>query len=71
MSMDLRVFANGTFFCFLDLIKEKVWIISVFENLRFNKEVWINHDSVASRGAVGRTPSIVRLQTRIRRKDGS
>ena len=30
----------------------------------------INHDNVASRGAVGRTHTIVRLQTRTRRKDG-
>ena len=31
----------------------------------------INHDNVASRGAVGRIHAIVRLQTRIRRKDGT
>ena len=31
----------------------------------------MNHDNVASRGAVGRTHTIVRLQTRIRRKDGT
>ena len=31
----------------------------------------VNHDNVASRGAVGRTHTIVRLQTRIRRKDGN
>ena len=57
-------------FCFLDLSKEKVCSILVFGNVRFNKLVQINHDNVASRGAVGRTHTIVRLQTRIRRKDG-
>ena len=31
----------------------------------------INHDNVASRGAVGRIHAIVILQTRIRRKDGT
>ena len=58
-------------FCFLDLSKEKVCSILVFGNVRFNKLVQINHDNVASRGAVGRTHTIVRLQTRIRRKDGT
>ena len=43
----------------------------VFGNVRFNIVVRINHDSVASRGAVGRTHTIVRLETRIRRKDGT
>ena len=33
--------------------------------------VRINHDNVASRGAVGRTHTVVRLQRRIRRKDGT
>ena len=33
--------------------------------------VRINHDNVASTGAVGRTHTIVRLQTRIRRKGGT
>ena len=41
----------------------------VFGNVRLNKVVRINHDNVASRGAVGRTHTIVRLPTRIRRKD--
>ena len=71
MRMDLSVFANETFFCFPDLSKEKLCSILVSGNARFNKVVWINHHNVASRGAVGRTHSIVRLQTRIRRKDGS
>ena len=49
-------------FCFLDLSKEKLCGILVFGNARFNKIVQINHDNVASRGAVGRTHIIVRLQ---------
>ena len=71
MRTDLSVFANATFFCFLDLSKEKLCSILVSGNVRFKRVVWINHDNVASRGAVGRTHSIVRLQTRFRRKDGS
>ena len=58
-------------FCFLDLSKEKLCSILVFGNVRFNIVVRINHDNVANRGAVGRTHTIVRLQTRIRRKDGT
>ena len=58
-------------FSFLDLSKEKLCSILVFGNVRFNKVVRINHDNVASRGAVGRTHTIVRLQTRTRRKDGT
>ena len=69
--MDLSVFAYATFFCFLDLSKETLCSIMVSGNVRFNNVVWINHDNGASRGAVERTHSIVRLQTRIRRKDGS
>ena len=57
--------------CFLDSSKEKLCGILVFGNVRFNKVVRINHDNVASRGAVGRTHTIVRFQTRIRRKDGT
>ena len=69
--MDSSVFANATFFCFLDLSEEILCSVLVFGNVRFNRVVWINQDNVASRGAVGRTHSIVRLQTRIRRKDES
>ena len=58
-------------FCFRDLSKEKLCSILVFENVCFDIVVRINHDNVASRGAVGRTHTIVRLQTRIRRKDGT
>ena len=58
-------------FCFPDLGKEKLFSVLVFGNLCFNIVVRINHDNVASRGAVGRTHTIVRLQTRIRRKDGT
>ena len=59
---------------FPDLGKEKLCSILVFGNVCFNilrVVVRINHDNVASRGAVGRTHTIVRLQTRIRRKDGT
>ena len=59
----LSVFANATF-CFLDLSKEySCSSILVFGNVRYKMVVKINHDNVASRGAVGRTHSIVRLQT--------
>ena len=58
-------------FCFPDLGKEKLCSILVNGNARFNIIVRINHDNVASRGAVGRTHIIVRLQTRTRRKDGT
>ena len=57
-------------FCFPDFGKEKLCSISVFGNVCFNIVVQINHDNVASRGAVGRTHTIVRLQTRTRRKHG-
>ena len=56
-------------FCFPDLGKEKLCSILVFGNVCFNIVVRTNNDNVASRGAVGRTHTIVRLQTRIRRKD--
>ena len=58
-------------FCFLDSSKEKLCSILVFGNVLFNIVVRINHDNVASRGAVGRTHTIVRLLTRIRREDGT
>ena len=61
-------------FCFPDLGIEKLCSILVFGNVCFNilrVIVRMNHDNVASRGAVGRTHTIVRLQTRIRRKDGT
>ena len=73
--MDLSVFANKMqHFCFPDLSKEKLCSILVFGNVCFNilrVVVRINHDNVASRGAVGRTHTIVRLHTRTRRKDGT
>ena len=59
------------YFCFLDLSREQLCSILVFGNVRFNIVVRINHDNVVSRGAVGRTHTIVRLQIRIRRKDGT
>ena len=58
-------------FCFLDVGKEKLCSILVFGNVRFNKVVQINHDNVASRGAAGCAPTIVRFQTRIRGNDGT
>ena len=63
------VFLQMQHFCFLDLSKEQLCSIFVFRNVRFNNVVQINHDNVASRGAVGRTHIIVRLQTWNRRKD--
>ena len=61
------MFLQMQHFCFLDLSNEKLCSISVFGNVRFSKVVQINHDNVASRGAVGRavgrTHTIVRLQT--------
>ena len=65
------VFLQTQHFCFLDLSKEKLCSILVFGNVRFNKVVRINHDNVESRGAGGRTHTIVRFQTRIRGKDGT
>ena len=65
------MFLQMQHFCFLDLSREKLCSILVFGNVRFNKVVRINHDNVASRGSVGRTHTIVRFQTRIRRKDGT
>ena len=65
------MFLQMQHFCFPDLGKEKLCSILVFGNVCFNIVVRINHDNVASRGAVGRTHTIVRLQTRIRRKDGT
>ena len=65
------MFLHMQHFCFLDLSKEKLSRILVFGNVRFNEVVRINHDNVATRGAVGRTHTIVRFQTRIRRKDGT
>ena len=65
------MFSQMEHFCFPDLGKEKLFSVLVFGNLCFNIVVRINHDNVASRGAVGRTHTIVRLRTRIRRKDGT
>ena len=65
------MFLQAQHFCFLDLSKEKLCSILVFGNVRYNKVARINHDNVASRGAVGRTHTVVRLETRIRRKDGT
>ena len=67
----ISVFLQMEHFCFPDLGKEKLRSILVFGNACFNVVVRKNHDNVASRGAVGRTRTIVRLQTRTRRKDGT
>ena len=64
-------FCKCNIFVFPDLGKEKLCSVLVFGNVCSNIVVRINHDNVASRGAVGRTHTIVRLQTRIRRKDGT
>ena len=56
------------FFCFQYLSKEKLCSILVFGSVRLSKVVRLNHDNVVSRGAVGHTHTIVRLQTRIRQK---
>ena len=60
-------------FCFPDLGKEKLCTVVFwyFGNVCFNIVVRMNHDNVASRGAVGRTHTIIRLQTRILRKNGT
>ena len=63
------MFLQMQHFCFPDLGKEKLCSILVFGNACFNIVVRVNHDNVASRGPVGRTHTIVRLQTRTRRKD--
>ena len=64
------MFLQMQHFCFPDLGKEKLCSVLVFGNVCFNIVVRINHDKVASGGAVVRTHTMVRLQTRIRRKDG-
>ena len=58
------VFLQMQHFRFLDLSKEQLCSILVFGNVRFYKVVRVNHDNVASRGAVGRTHTIVRFQTK-------
>ena len=63
-------------FCKCNIFVFQIWVkknssVLVFGNVCFNIVARINHDNVVSRGAVGRTHTIVRLQTRIRRKDGT
>ena len=65
------MFLQMQHFCFPDLGKEKLSGVLVFGNVCFNIVARINHDNVASRGAVGLTHTIVGLQTGIRRKDGT
>ena len=63
-------------FCKCNIFVFQIWVkknsvVFWFGNACFNIVVWINHDNVASRGAVGRTHTIVRLQARTHRKDGT
>ena len=66
-------------FCKCNIFVFQIWVkknsvpgsILLFGNVSFNIVVRINHDNVGSRGAVGRTHTIVSLETRIRRKDGT
>ena len=69
--MDLSVFAYICNILVFQIWVKKLCSVLAFRNVCFNIVVRINHDNVASRGAVGRTHTIVRLQTRIRRKDGT
>ena len=56
--MELSVFANATF-GFTDSGKEKHCSVLVYGNVCFNIVVRINNGNVASRGAVGRTHTII------------
>ena len=71
--MDFSVFANATFLFSRFELKKTLYVVFsyLFANLRFDIVVRTNHHDVASRGAVGRTHTIVRLETRICRKDGT
>ena len=71
--MVMGVFLQMQQFCFPDLAKEKLCSVLIFGNVCFNIPVVVRiyHDNIASRGSVGRTHTIIRLQTRIRRKDGT
>ena len=71
--MDFSVFANATFLFSRFELKKTLYVVFsyLFANLPFDIVVRTNHHDVASRGAVGRTHTIVRLETRIRRKDGT
>ena len=75
--MVMGVFAetrNG-FECFYkcNIFVFQIWVNNsvVFwcSGMYVTKIIWINHDNVASRGAVGRTHIIVRFQAGNRRKD--
>ena len=65
--MDLSVFTNATFFVFQIWVNNSV--VFWYSGMYVTKIIRINHDNVASRGAVGRTHVIVRFQTGNRRKD--
>ena len=64
--MDLSVFTNATFFVFQIWVNNSV--VFWYSGMYVTKIIRINHDNVASRGAVGRTHIIVRFQTGNRRK---
>ena len=61
------MFLQMQHFCFPDLGKQFSSILG--SGMYVTKIIWINHDNVASRGAVGRTHNIVRFQAGNRRKD--
>ena len=65
--MDLSVFTNATFFVFQIWVNNSV--VFWYSGMYATKLIRINHDNVASRGAVGRSHIIVRFQTGNRRKD--
>ena len=71
--MDFSVFANATFLFSRFELKKTLYVVFsyLFANLPFDIVVRTNHHDVASRGAVGRTHTIVRLETRICRKEGT
>ena len=66
--MDLSVFTNATFFVFQIWVNNSV--VFWYSGMYATKLIRINHDNVASRGAVGRSHIIVRF-TGNRRKDGT
>ena len=66
------MFRTWNIFVFQIWVKKNyVCSVLVFGNVCFNIVVRINHDNAASRRDVGRTHTIVRFQTWIRRKDGT
>ena len=64
-------FCKCNIFVFQIWVKKNSVVFWYLGNVCFNIVAPINHDNVASRGAVGLTHTIVGLQTGIRRKDGT